>query len=113
MDADGSGAIDMSEIIEAFSHLGLAIDRDTVARLMDDIDPDGSGSLDHAEFVALMAHALYTDEGGEGRQIVASAGKVRAHARALPLSAHPSMHTGRHGSAQGAGMNAQLLLPWP
>lgn len=34
MDADGSGAIDIEEIIEAFAVLGLTIEKETVSRLV-------------------------------------------------------------------------------
>lgn len=49
MDSDGSGAIDVREIIQAFGSLGFVISKDAIEELMLEADPDGSGELEFDE----------------------------------------------------------------
>lgn len=49
LDSDGSGAIDVDEIIDAFAALGFDIDKTAIEGLMLEMDPDGSGELEFDE----------------------------------------------------------------
>lgn len=52
VDADGSGALDASEIVACGSLVGLEMDSDEAARVVEDHDRDAGGKLEENEFVA-------------------------------------------------------------
>ena len=54
IDADGSGAIDADELIEAFKVLGYHIKRKECEALLAEVDRDGSGEVEYPEFVEIM-----------------------------------------------------------
>jgi hypothetical protein len=59
LDRDGSGALDVREIIHAFGALGFTISKDAIEELMMEADPDGSGELEFDEVrVASQHHVL-------------------------------------------------------
>jgi hypothetical protein len=58
LDADGSGSIDTTELMEA---LGNQAD---VMALMKRADMDGNGAMDYAEYERLMAMEMFNDENG-------------------------------------------------
>ncbi|EFJ49578.1 hypothetical protein VOLCADRAFT_48744, partial [Volvox carteri f. nagariensis] len=49
LDSDGSGALDVKEILHAFGALGFTISKDAMSELMSEADPDGSGELEFDE----------------------------------------------------------------
>mmetsp|Transcript_10154 Transcript_10154/g.17456 ORF Transcript_10154/g.17456 Transcript_10154/m.17456 type:complete len:779 (+) Transcript_10154:151-2487(+) len=54
IDADGSGAIDVEEMQEAFNFLGMNMSIKAVEKLFDEVDEDGSGEIEFEEFVEVM-----------------------------------------------------------
>lgn len=57
MDADGSGALEVGEVLEVMRKLGgggKALTRGSVANLVRLADDDGSGSIDYQEFEAIV-----------------------------------------------------------
>lgn len=68
LDRDGSGAIDVQEIIHAFGALGFAISQEAIEELMLEADPDGSGELEFDE----VSHALSVHEPIQGCPVVST-----------------------------------------
>ncbi|KAL0025845.1 hypothetical protein WJX79_005971 [Trebouxia sp. C0005] len=54
MDGDGSGAIDVDELSEAFHVLGLHVTKQAVRDLVARVDSDGSGEVELPEFIQIM-----------------------------------------------------------
>lgn len=54
IDADGSGEIDVDELEDPLTSLGLATTRDEVQRLVEVVDADNSGEIGFEEFVAVI-----------------------------------------------------------
>uniref|UniRef100_A0A1D2A1G0 EF-hand domain-containing protein n=1 Tax=Auxenochlorella protothecoides TaxID=3075 RepID=A0A1D2A1G0_AUXPR len=62
MDSDASGAIDASELSDAFGHarqlLGIRIGPTGIAALLDKVDKDGTGEIELGEFSEMMTEQL-------------------------------------------------------
>jgi uncharacterized tellurite resistance protein B-like protein len=54
-DADGSGEIEMHEVVSILAENGLAFDDEELDRVFVRFDVDKSGTLDFSEFVEMMA----------------------------------------------------------
>ncbi|KAL0050838.1 hypothetical protein WJX82_008106 [Trebouxia sp. C0006] len=54
MDGDGSGAIDVDELSQAFHVLGLHVTKQAVRDLVARVDSDGSGEVELPEFIQIM-----------------------------------------------------------
>lgn len=54
MDEDGSGQLDEDELFDAFSRLGLSLQRPQVRQIISFCDADGSGTVDFREFMLLL-----------------------------------------------------------
>ncbi|XP_073393683.1 uncharacterized protein [Physcomitrium patens] len=58
IDADGSGAIDASEMLTAFNVLGMHAKKAEVEAMLAEVDADGSGEVEYPEFVQIMTTKL-------------------------------------------------------
>ncbi|CAK9878179.1 unnamed protein product [Sphagnum jensenii] len=58
IDADGSGAIDASEMLTAFNVLGMHAKKSEVEAMLAEVDADGSGEVEYPEFVQIMTTKL-------------------------------------------------------
>ncbi|KFM28971.1 putative calcium-binding protein CML8 [Auxenochlorella protothecoides] len=58
MDSDASGAIDASELSDAFGLLGIRIGPTGIAALLDKVDKDGTGEIELGEFSEMMTEQL-------------------------------------------------------
>ncbi|CAM6047644.1 unnamed protein product [Sphagnum compactum] len=58
IDADGSGAIDASEMLTAFNVLGMHVKKSEVEAMLAEVDADGSGEVEYPEFVQIMTTKL-------------------------------------------------------
>ncbi|KAL0032233.1 hypothetical protein WJX77_012343 [Trebouxia sp. C0004] len=54
MDGDGSGAINVDELFQAFHLLGLHVTKQAVRDLLARVDSDGSGEVELPEFIQIM-----------------------------------------------------------
>ncbi|KAK9845372.1 hypothetical protein WJX81_004773 [Elliptochloris bilobata] len=54
IDADGSGAIDVSELWQAFRLLNLRVSKAQVTEMLAEVDADGSGEVEFPEFLEIM-----------------------------------------------------------
>jgi EF-hand domain pair len=54
LDADGSGALDVDELEEPLTGMGLVLSREEVLQLIREVDRDESGELDFDEFRAVL-----------------------------------------------------------
>jgi len=61
IDQDGSGAIDVDELEEAFKVLGIKASRRQVEEMMDEVDEDKSGEVELPEFEQIMTKQLMAD----------------------------------------------------
>ncbi len=75
LDTDGSGTIDVVEIIDAFGALGFEINKENIGTLLSQMDATNSSSLEFSGFLCLMARAIYHPS-STGKQLVAETGKV-------------------------------------
>lgn len=57
IDADGSGEIDVDELEDPLTSLGLATTHDEVQRLVDAVDDDKSGEIGFEEFVSVITRS--------------------------------------------------------
>lgn len=57
-DADGSGAISVSELTGAMSSLGFDVKHAVVYNMVTDLDADGSGEIEFGEFLDVMTAKL-------------------------------------------------------
>eukprot|EP01062_Namystynia_karyoxenos_P055793 TRINITY_DN46837_c0_g1_i1.p1 TRINITY_DN46837_c0_g1~~TRINITY_DN46837_c0_g1_i1.p1 ORF type:complete len:386 (+),score=131.17 TRINITY_DN46837_c0_g1_i1:74-1159(+) len=64
-DADGSGSIDISELVEVFRSFGEEVSDDEVTQMMLEVDEDGSGEIDFEEFIMLMMTNFGNDVSAE------------------------------------------------
>ncbi|XRB04568.1 centrin-1 [Pycnococcus provasolii] len=87
IDADGSGAIDADELIEAFKVLGYHIKRKECEALLAEVDRDGSGEVEYPEFVEIMTTKLSkrNDEDDDDVSDAVKADAARAKKKALPF----------------------------
>ncbi|KXZ55674.1 hypothetical protein GPECTOR_2g1224 [Gonium pectorale] len=77
LDRDGSGTIDVREIVFAFAQLGFTISKQAIEELMSEADNDGSGVLELDEFTNLMGRAIYRpDEAGKELVTTSEAGDL-------------------------------------
>ena len=53
-DKDGSGTIDVGEIVKIMKNFGYPIKKSEAQRMISEIDDNGDGELDFEEFVTLM-----------------------------------------------------------
>ena len=53
-DKDGSGTIDVGEIVKIMKNFGYPINKSEAQRMISEIDDNGDGELDFEEFVTLM-----------------------------------------------------------
>ena len=53
-DAEGSGAIPISELLNAMKSLGFDTKNPAIYRMVNDMDTDGSGQIDFDEFLDMM-----------------------------------------------------------
>eukprot|EP00249_Psilotum_nudum_P013065 c24133_g1_i2 orf=220-1269(+) len=58
IDADGSGAIDVGELVTAFTVLGLRVRRSEVEKILSKVGSGGSGEVEYPEFVQIMTLKL-------------------------------------------------------
>ena len=89
VDADGSGALDASEIVACGSLVGLEMDSDEAARVVEDHDRDAGGKLEENEFVAYMcAHFVSVPAGVKGPLLDADTNRpfVLPHAGVLSVT---------------------------
>eukprot|EP00192_Tetraselmis_astigmatica_P010124 CAMPEP_0117650584 /NCGR_PEP_ID=MMETSP0804-20121206/1617_1 /TAXON_ID=1074897 /ORGANISM="Tetraselmis astigmatica, Strain CCMP880" /LENGTH=948 /DNA_ID=CAMNT_0005456465 /DNA_START=82 /DNA_END=2927 /DNA_ORIENTATION=+ len=69
IDQDGSGAIDVDELEEAFKVLGMKVSRRQVEEMMEEVDEDGSGEVELAEFEQIMTqHLVSNGQGSSGKK---------------------------------------------
>lgn len=54
IDADGSGAIALDELLEGLGEIDIKADPDEMKRMFDEVDEDGSGVIDFLEFCRLI-----------------------------------------------------------
>ena len=65
-DKDGSGTIDVNEIVKIMKNFGYPIKKSEAQKLISQIDDNGDGELDFEEFVTLMEKQTnYVDETDE------------------------------------------------
>jgi len=57
-DVDGSGTIDVKELMVAMRALGFEPRKDEVRRLMDDLDRNNTGTISYEDFVQLMTKKI-------------------------------------------------------
>ena len=69
-DADGSGAIDASEMCAAMNALGKKYTKKECKAMIAELDEDGDGDLDIDEFLALMAPMLLKMDETEGNTMM-------------------------------------------
>ncbi|KAK9828591.1 hypothetical protein WJX72_000922 [[Myrmecia] bisecta] len=86
IDADGSGAIDVDEMFEAFQLLGLRVSKKQVEDMLAEVDADGSGEIEIPEFIEIMTMTRQTSEKQEeeAREAGGAPGKDKEPA-AMPL----------------------------
>jgi len=56
IDIDGSGTLDMKEIMSALDKWNVQVPQEKIQQLMDAVDSDGNGTIDYKEFVDVLAH---------------------------------------------------------
>ena len=65
-DKDGSGSIDVGEIVKIMKNFGYPMKKSEAQKLVAEIDNNGDGELDFEEFVTLMEkQTTYVDETDE------------------------------------------------
>ena len=65
-DKDGSGSIDVNEIVKIMKNFGYPMKKSEAQKLIAEIDDNGDGELDFEEFVTLMEkQTSYVDETDE------------------------------------------------
>jgi len=55
VDKDKGGSIDADEVLELMQMLGMKPSRDSVEKMISEIDKDGNGQVDFQEFLQVMA----------------------------------------------------------
>lgn len=53
-DADRSGSLDVSEVVEIIYGMNIEMNRDVIARMIKEVDADDNGTLDFEEFSQLL-----------------------------------------------------------
>eukprot|EP01062_Namystynia_karyoxenos_P071114 TRINITY_DN66525_c0_g1_i1.p1 TRINITY_DN66525_c0_g1~~TRINITY_DN66525_c0_g1_i1.p1 ORF type:complete len:226 (+),score=83.45 TRINITY_DN66525_c0_g1_i1:75-752(+) len=61
-DKDNSGTIDSAELDQVLDTIGMRLNEEEIAELMEEVDVDKSGQIDFREFLALMAGLVNTQD---------------------------------------------------
>ncbi|GMH32749.1 hypothetical protein BSKO_00583 [Bryopsis sp. KO-2023] len=63
LDADGSGTLDVDEVMTAFTMLGLPVKRFDILKLFKAVDPEGNHELQYPAFEKMMTIATADNNG--------------------------------------------------